>query len=291
MASLQLSTLKIRTLSAIVYVIVFLGSLLFHPLLFLLFCLIVHAGCWKEYLHICLKVNQLLKRNSQFHNYGVVFAGTSLILLLTQNSFAVFSITFGEIGWWLLLISVFILPIIDVLFSNDFFTAKIYADLFGFFYLSLSLALLVQIRIDPFSQFANHGLDFVVVMIITIWLNDSLAYLGGSLFGKTPFFPKISPKKTWEGTIIGIVFSISSVTLIAYYFFFPLLITFILIACISSIIGTIGDLVESKLKRMAGIKDSGKMMPGHGGFLDRFDSILLATPFVWLGLLIYFLVQ
>jgi phosphatidate cytidylyltransferase len=107
-----------------------------------------------------------------------------------------------------------------------------------------------------------------------------MAYIVGSLIGKTPF-SSISPKKTWEGTIGGAILAVAAVTLYNYFSNDE----FISALCISSItvvFGTIGDLFESKLKRLAGVKDSGSIMPGHGGFLDRFDSLLFASPFVWL---------
>lgn len=121
-------------------------------------------------------------------------------------------------------------------------------------------------------------------ILFSIWINDTMAYLVGSFIGKTPF-SKISPKKTWEGTIGGIILCILIISLAGYlipaakdvhwqYWMF--------IAAICAVFGTAGDLLESKLKRLAGIKDSGKLMPGHGGFLDRYDSMLVATPFVWL---------
>lgn len=117
------------------------------------------------------------------------------------------------------------------------------------------------------------------IIIFSIWINDTMAYIVGSLIGKTPF-SKISAKKTWEGTIGGIVLSVLFITT----FFRPILYWKYLLAIslISSLAGTLGDLLESKLKRMAQVKDSGTIMPGHGGFLDRFDSLLVATPFVWL---------
>jgi phosphatidate cytidylyltransferase len=103
----------------------------------------------------------------------------------------------------------------------------------------------------------------------------------GSFLGKTPFYPAISPKKTWEGTIGGIVFTM----VLAFVWgintdWFPISF-WILMGLVASLIGTIGDLVESKLKRMAAIKDSGSLMPGHGGALDRFDSLLLSAPFAF----------
>jgi phosphatidate cytidylyltransferase len=114
-----------------------------------------------------------------------------------------------------------------------------------------------------------------------------MAYIVGSFIGKKPL-SSISPNKTWEGTIAGVILSVLLMTFVLGQWI-PVNAKYIaLISLVASIAGSIGDLVESKLKRMAGVKDSGRMMPGHGGFLDRFDSILLATPFVWLLLQILF---
>ncbi|MEO7522627.1 MAG: phosphatidate cytidylyltransferase [Ferruginibacter sp.] len=121
-------------------------------------------------------------------------------------------------------------------------------------------------------------------IIFSLWINDTMAYLVGSMIGKTPF-SKISPKKTWEGTIGGALLSVVSMALLGPITSSGKWISWqhwASIAAICALFGTLGDLLESKLKRMANIKDSGKIMPGHGGFLDRFDSLLVATPFVWI---------
>jgi phosphatidate cytidylyltransferase len=110
-----------------------------------------------------------------------------------------------------------------------------------------------------------------------------MAYIVGSLIGKTPF-SKISPKKTWEGTIGGAILCVAVMALLGYYIPAAKIIPayhWAVIAAICAVFGTSGDLLESKLKRMADVKDSGSFMPGHGGFLDRFDSLLVAVPFVW----------
>lgn len=123
-------------------------------------------------------------------------------------------------------------------------------------------------------------------IIFSIWINDTMAYIVGSFIGKTPF-SSISPKKTWEGTIGGAVLCMITIGLLGTYL--PLAqsvapLHWWVIAGICAVFGTSGDLLESKIKRMAGVKDSGSFMPGHGGFLDRFDSLLVAVPFVWLYL-------
>ena len=165
--------------------------------------------------------------------------------------------------------------------------------LFGLIYITMP----VLMMIDLGSEWRIHTLDktneviynmvIPVTVIFSIWVNDTMAYLVGSFIGKTPL-TKISPKKTWEGTLGGIILCI-----IAIGFLLPLLLdkqlqlstipasAWFIIPAICAIFGTLGDLFESKLKRMAGVKDSGSFMPGHGGFLDRFDSLLVAVPAVW----------
>ena len=123
-------------------------------------------------------------------------------------------------------------------------------------------------------------------MLLLVWSSDTGAYLVGSLIGKTPLAPKISPKKTWEGTVGGWVFSML-VSIALFYIFkedFLELWQFMALALICGVFGTLGDLVESKFKRSYDIKDSGNLLPGHGGMLDRFDAFFLVVPYVYIFL-------
>jgi len=121
----------------------------------------------------------------------------------------------------------------------------------------------------------------ILGIIFFIWINDTGAYLVGSFIGKHKLYEKISPNKTWEGTLGGIALCIALSFLVAHIFPQLALKHWVVISVIVAVFGTLGDLVESMLKRMAGVKDSGKLMPGHGGVLDRFDSLFFATPFVF----------
>ncbi len=128
----------------------------------------------------------------------------------------------------------------------------------------------------------DFGHLLIMALLAIIWANDSFAYLAGSRIGKTPFFTRISPKKTWEGTLSGFVGAMAIGALCSILF--PALgysvAAWLLIALTASVFGTLGDLVESLLKRSLGIKDSGTILPGHGGFLDRFDAFIFLIPFV-----------
>jgi phosphatidate cytidylyltransferase len=134
---------------------------------------------------------------------------------------------------------------------------------------------------NGFTALYDKGWIIPMILIASIWINDTMAYIVGSFFGKTPF-SSISPKKTWEGVAGGAILCVAVVSLAGRYLFHIEMIHLAVISIIAAVIGTLGDLLESKLKRTAGVKDSGELMPGHGGFLDRFDSLILATPFVWL---------
>ena len=120
--------------------------------------------------------------------------------------------------------------------------------------------------------------EIIFFPFLLVWVNDTFAYLSGSLFGKHKLFPRISPKKSWEGSIGGGVFSIASSFVFAHYFSFLSVWEWAGLALVVVIFGTWGDLTESLMKRQLGIKDSGHILPGHGGMLDRFDSALLAIP-------------
>jgi phosphatidate cytidylyltransferase len=159
------------------------------------------------------------------------------------------------------------------------------------FYIIMPLLMMIDLGITVKIYTAAPGTTevlyaplFPCAIIFSIWINDTMAYLVGSFIGKTPF-TKISPKKTWEGTIGGMLLCVVVIAMAGNYIPAAKIIGWqhwLCIAAICAVFGTMGDLLESKLKRTAGIKDSGSFMPGHGGFLDRFDSLLVATPFVWL---------
>ncbi|WP_430613483.1 phosphatidate cytidylyltransferase [Flavobacterium sp. JP2137] len=122
----------------------------------------------------------------------------------------------------------------------------------------------------------------IVGIFILIWTNDTFAYIVGKKWGRTKLFERVSPKKTVEGLVGGLIFTVIAALIISKYFAVNNAVIWISSAIFVSLFGTIGDLVESKFKRQAGVKDSGAIMPGHGGILDRLDSIIFVSPFLYL---------
>jgi len=126
----------------------------------------------------------------------------------------------------------------------------------------------------------SYGYEIIVGIMLILWASDTGAYFAGSRFGKRKLFERISPKKSWEGFIGGAVLALIFAYIISRYFMSLDLLQWIIVAVLIVVSGTYGDLVESLFKRSIDIKDSGKTIPGHGGFLDRFDSLLLSMPFI-----------
>ena len=282
-------TFRTRTLTAIIFVAIMLAGLLWNSWSFLILFSVIHFGCWWEYLKLTEKINA-----ASFHPYtklGFMVMGYGLMLWFCSTAFHINSYGLKENISWPVSAAGFALLLIGIFQKKEVKIKAIGMAALGLVYISLSWGLMM----DLYKPFDIHILDtgyvtgttFIPLLIIaSIWINDTMAYIIGSLIGKTSL-SKISPKKTWEGTIGGTILCIALM-----YFLWMILVYSIhdkamnmmvgILAAITAITGVFGDLFESKLKRLAGVKDSGSLMPGHGGFLDRFDSLLFATPFVWL---------
>lgn len=273
-------TFKTRALTAIVFVVVMMVGLLWNRWSFFILFSIVHFGAWIEYQKLIGLINKEYATVNWLHRYGIMLAGWCLLLFFTNQQLQLFQAHLTTIGWWFGLAFLLIIPLSILLQSLKSFFINIGYSLFGILYISLPLALLIDLRNHWEDERIDLNLIIPLLIIFTLWVNDTMAYVVGSFIGKTPL-SSISPKKTWEGTIGGIILAIAVMSFIAYLTQKLSITHAAIIAASASISGTYGDLFESKLKRMAGVKDSGKIMPGHGGFLDRFDSILFAATVVW----------
>lgn len=256
-----------RSLTGAIFIAVVILSILWHEITFLSILCVIVVLSNIEYYQISRKI----------HGRPLIAWQIILSLFLIISTFLVidkiFPISFIAL----------IIPLIFLTFITELYRRKRRAII------NLALTFLPVIHIAaPLSMlialaFMNGVYDYKIIMAMLIftWTNDTFAYLTGVSIGKNKIMPRVSPKKTWEGFFGGLI----AVIALAIYFT-KINSTFtinnwIIIGVIVSIFGTFGDFVESMLKRVAGIKDSGNILPGHGGILDRFDSFLFATPFVF----------
>lgn len=249
--------------------------------------------------------------------YFGIYSSTAVLGLFVALGLFEFSNLFQrekyiKLNRWPLVIlgtSIFILGSLTVLYPNDlnlFFNFSIFSllvlalseiwrkkrspflnvavTILGLMYIvvpMLLVNLLVEIKMNKFP--------IVIGMFILIWTNDTFAYLGGRFFGRTKLIERISPKKTWEGTVTGFLMTIIFACIIAYFtdnFLF-----WIIAGVLLSPAAVLGDLFESLIKRSLRVKDSGNILPGHGGILDRFDATLVAGPVFGAWVNIYFMIQ
>ena len=287
------TTFRTRALTAIVFVAIMLGGLLWNHWSFFILFSVIHFGCWWEYFNLLEKINQtsinpFIRQGFMLIGYGFLlfFCGPLYELsgYVLKNNLA---LPVSAAGFVMLGMGIFQKEKIHVKALGH--------SAVGWLYISMSWTLMMVLFQRDYV-FHAHDTMYVVtgpfipmLIIASIWVNDTMAYIVGSFIGKRPLSP-VSPKKTWEGTIGGVLLSVVVVSviwslLVGEEFRWPVAVFAGGVALLASITGTLGDLLESKLKRMAGVKDSGQLMPGHGGFLDRFDSLLLATTSVALALL------
>ena len=276
MNSKNMNNFLTRTLSAVVYAGLVIGSILVqpvcfggHPLLFGVLMMIVSTLAVREF-------HALVGSDIKTTTYAMM----SDVLLFSTLYF----LFYGDIMWRGLLIAyvaVMLLALITHLFRPQVQPIQSWGNL-------CASQLMVALPFALMNGIMMHNQWLMLALFILLWVNDSGAYIVGSLTAKRKggnhkMFPRVSPAKSWEGLIGGFVFD-----LIAGYIFFRVgwmgdmsLTDTLWFAFAGGVFGTLGDLMESLFKRTLGVKDSGKFMPGHGGVLDRFDSLLLAVPITY----------
>lgn len=255
----------IRTASAIVFLAVILAALLWHPLSFgIIFSLLV-AVMMGEYLHLTMG------NHHKFAQSASILVGTLLFILTFLY------LGYGMDGKWFFLIPI-LLAFLIILQIYDKEKGVSSPLLSSILYIALPLSLC---NLPVFREGRFDG-TLLLSLLILLWASDVGAYIFGMLFGQKhghKLFPSISPKKSWEGYIGGLILAIIAGWLLTRVGMLPCGIGHSLIlAIIVNVFGTLGDLAESLIKRNFGVKDSGRIMPGHGGMLDRFDGALLAFP-------------
>jgi len=273
-----------RTLTGAWIVIFILGGFWLHPVTFFLTGLFIVSGTQYEYFRIIRSTGV----NAQMIT-GMI-TGISAYILATLVASGLLDFRF-----LLLLIPFFTLIMILELYRRQ---EKPFDSLahtvFCIIYTALPFSLF------PFTAFGREGINsiipyegnifspgIVIGFFILLWVNDTGAYVTGITLGKHKLMERISPKKSWEGFAGGAVFSVLSAWLLSGLLGVLDTREWVIFALIVAVSGTFGDLIESMLKRSTGIKDSGSIMPGHGGFMDRFDSTLLSFPLVFLFIVFF----
>jgi len=268
-----------RTLTGAWIVIFILGGFWLHPISYLITGLILLIGTQYEYYSLI--------RNSGVYPRIVTGLITGISMYLISSLVAAGVIPANS---FLIIVPLMILIMIMELYSRE---ERPFDSLAHTFFPLLYTAL--PFSLFPFSAFSHTGLEslirhegiifspgIIIGFFLLIWTNDTGAYLAGISFGKHRLMERISPKKTWEGFFGGMLFAALVAWLLSGWLGVVAPVKWVIISLIISIAGTYGDLLESMLKRSAGVKDSGSIMPGHGGFLDRFDSTLISFPLVYL---------
>ena len=162
----------------------------------------------------------------------------------------------------------------------------ILGDLSGILLVVIPMGIL-NLYLNP-TAIPGYSTPWLILgVFVILWTHDTFAYLTGTFFGRHPLYQSISPKKTWEGSIGGFGFSIIAAYIFSVYSPVLHLWQWVCFALVIAVFGTAGDLAESWLKRRAGVKDSSKLLPGHGGILDRFDSLLLVSPVIYLLIVLF----
>jgi len=271
-----------RVLTAIVFVAVVVGSMYWSRYSFAALFALVTGLCLWEFLTLTLQKNQ------QKRNLFRIFIGMTIGLAPVILSSILKLNLVANSQQLVTNLSILLFPLIFLIFIYELYTksekpfANIAYILLGMIYIGIPFALLNFIAFDGNNFYVNT----VFGMLLLTWANDSGAYIIGSKIGKTPLFPRISPKKTWEGSTGGVVVTFLVAIALSYIFTERSMTEWMVLGVIVSVFGSIGDLIESMLKRSFNIKDSGNLLPGHGGFLDRFDAFLFLIPFAFAYLML-----
>jgi phosphatidate cytidylyltransferase len=259
-----------RVLISVVAIPVILAASYVGSVYFFTFVLAIALISFYEY-------SMLVKAKGANINTWVGFL--SIIFILVNQVNYVFD------TYSFLLILLLLLTAVELFRNNGSVIFNIGSTLLGIFYIGLFSGSLLSIRefFPAIGDLYTRGGYLIISIFIGIWVCDSAAFFGGTALGKHKLFPRVSPNKSWEGAIFGFLFAVISMILLK-----PVILDFlswtnvIIIGIIIGGVGQIGDLIESLIKRDAGVKDSSNLIPGHGGIFDRFDSILFTAPVILL---------
>ncbi len=269
-----------RTISGALFIVLIIGGIILGRYSFFLVFLVLMELTMLEFYKITFKA-----RVKPQYIYGMVLGG---IVFIINHLFAI-----GILGHYIFL---GIIPLILSIFLIELYRNhqkpihNIAFTLLGIIYVALPFSLLNYFALSYTSYHIGYKTHILLGYFIMLWANDSGAYVVGLSIGKNRLFPRISPKKSWEGLVGGLFFTVLASWILSLTFIELSFFHWAVIGLITASTGIFGDLVESMFKRSVGVKDSGKIMPGHGGLLDRFDCVLISAPIVFVYLEIMMLI-
>lgn len=272
------SDLKKRVRTAVFFVLAMLLGVFGGSYTYALLFTIILGLCLWEYLTMLLPSNSV---EDQIRFYIALILGltpfvlSALIFMKWIPAFPLNLLFFG-----IFTCVMFLLFALELFGSSPTPFQNIGYVFLGFLYLGIPFTLLNYIAF----QTGHYSPQMVISLLLITWFNDTAAYALGSRYGKRPFFPRLSPKKTWMGVIGGLFFALILALIVSVFVTQLNWWQWLLLALVASVFGNVGDLFESMLKRSQNMKDSSNLLPGHGGFLDRFDAFIFSLPFSFLYL-------
>ena len=261
-----------RVITGILFILILVGAIIYSSLTFQLLFLWIALLSLREFYNLIKSTG-----SSPNSTLGLII-GCACYLILTGIASGILSNHFA----WI------IIPTASTIFVAELYRKKqnpflnIAYTLTGIIYVIIPFAMLHYISMVNGSYQYQNVLGFFILL----WTSDSMAYVFGKWLGKHRLFERISPKKSWEGSVGGLISSVAVAYLLSRYFIQLTSLEWMVIAMIVVIAGTFGDLTESMLKRSINVKDSGTLLPGHGGLLDRFDGLFISVPFVLMYLML-----
>ena len=260
-----------RTVTGVLFVAVLVGAILWNPISFGVLFALIAALSVREFGHLMNQSGQV-EINRNIASLAGAYLFLALMAFCTQVTSARVFLPYLLLLLYLMITELYLKKKNPL--GNWAFT------MLSQLYIALPFALLnvLAFHNDPAASSVSYNPMLPLSVFIFIWLSDTGAYCVGSLIGRHRLFERISPKKSWEGSIGGGVFAMAASLVLAHFFPFLSEMEWLGLALTVVVFGTWGDLTESLMKRQLGIKDSGNILPGHGGMLDRFDSALMAIP-------------
>ncbi len=255
----------IRSFSGLIFVAIVVCATVFSFATLFVITLFISSVCLVEFLNI--------RKTASFIQYTFVHTNNAVLITAASGIWPAFTPYAIPIS-----IAIFLIYFTVQLFRQGIDIMQTIVDpVFAVFYITLPFVCFILFS----KQGEAYNWQRPLLIFILVWASDTFAYVAGRLFGRTYLFPALSPKKTVEGWVGGTLLAAAAGGIMAYFWPFIGMFNGIALGVLVSLFGTMGDLFESALKRNAGVKDTGKILPGHGGLLDRFDAFIFAAVIVY----------